>query len=404
MSGKIFPSSAWSRCVAVWALIFAYLWALFTLNFIRFSKKRNKQLHIFRSQCSVSACIFNGFLQFLLPLSVWKLANPRVPILRRGGAEGLFSLPSFQNLKHVPLFSFPTYSSLKSCPLAEAVQQVNDLIFKKYWRSDPLDYQIVSKDFWGKTGKKSDSTPQITLPGGRWSNLTPKITPPGRSLVQFDPQDYPSGEVDTLIWPPKSYPRPGRYPNLTPKIISSTRSRVKNRGYFSFHGIQRSNLVPQIWESRRVRVKNGAHFSRSGDRARTPTRKCVAVGHSEDQSQSRFDTSKSKITLLEINPHPSLHSAIKSYLQEEEFLLVAKPFCTQKGTPFLLALSFTILDHLPNQQKSQIFFLIPTASSKNPLKIHCITIRYTSDLSLFPSCSCKDFNMQSEAIVWRRDS
>jgi len=99
----------------------------------------------------------------------------------------------------VPLFSFPTYSSLKSCPLAEAVQQVNDLIFKKYWRSDPLDYQIVSKDFWGKTGKKSDSTPQITLPGGRWSNLTPKITPPGRSLVQFDPQDYPSGEVDTLI-------------------------------------------------------------------------------------------------------------------------------------------------------------------------------------------------------------
>ena len=87
MSGKIFPSSAWSRCVAVWALIFAYLWALFTLNFIRFSKKRNKQLHIFRSQCSVSACIFNGFLQFLLPLSVWKLANPRVPILRGGGEE-----------------------------------------------------------------------------------------------------------------------------------------------------------------------------------------------------------------------------------------------------------------------------------------------------------------------------
>ena len=224
MSGKIFPSSAWSRCVAVWALIFAYLWALFTLNFIRFSKKRNKQLHIFRSQCSVSACIFNGFLQFLLPLSVWKLANPRVPILRRGGAEGLFSLPSFQNLKHVPLFSFPTYSSLKSCPLAEAVQQVNDLIFKKYWGSDPLDYQIVSKDFWGKTGKKSDSTPQISLPGGRWSNLPPQIslpggrwsnltlqiTLPGRSIPQFDPQDYILDQVDTLIWPPKLYPRPGQ--------------------------------------------------------------------------------------------------------------------------------------------------------------------------------------------------
>ena len=223
-------------------------------------------------------------------------------------------------------------------------------------------------------------------------------------MVQFDPQNYILDQVDTLIWPPRLYPRPGRHPNLTPKIISSTRSRVKNRGHVPFHGIQRSNLVPQIWESRRVRVKNGAHFSRSGDRARKATRKCVAVGHSKERSRPHFDTSKSKITLLEMTPYPSLHSATKNYLQEDEFLFVAKPFCTQKGTPFLLALSFTILDHLPNQQKSQIFFLIPTASSKNPLKIHRITIRYTSDLSLFPSCSCKDFNMQSEAIVWRRDS
>ena len=114
--------------------------------------------------------------------------------------------------------------------------------------------------------------------------------------------------------------------------------------------------MSQIWESRRVRVKNGAQFSCSGDRARKPTRKCVAVGHSEEQSRPHFDTSKSKITLLEMTPHPSLHSATKSYLQEDDFLLVAKPFCTQKGTPFLLALSFTILDHLPNQQKSQLFF------------------------------------------------
>ena len=191
---------------------------------------------------------------------------------------------------------------------------------------------------------------------------------------------------------------------MIPQIISSTRSRIKNRGHFSFHGIQRSNLVPQIWESRRVRVKNGAHFSRSGDRARKATRKCVAVGHSKERSRPHFDTSKSKITLLEMTPYPSLHSATKNYLQEDEFLFVAKPSSPQKGIPFLLALSFTILDHLPNQQKSQLFFLIATASSKNPLKIHRITIRYTSDLSLFHSCSCKDFNMQSEAIVWRRDS
>ena len=250
------------------------------------------------------------------------------------------------------LFPFPTCSSLKSCPLAEAVQQVIDLIFKKYWGSDPLDCQIVSKDFWGKTGKKSDSTLKIARPGGRWSNLTSQITPPGgrypnltpkiisstRSIPQFDPQDYPSGQVDTPIWPPKLYPRPGRHPNLTPQMISSTRSRVKNRGHFSFHGIQRSNLVPQIWESRRVRVKNWCHFSCSGDRARKPTRKCVAVGHSEERSRPHFDTSKSKITLLEMTPHPSLHLATKNYLQEDEFLLVAKPFCTQKGTPFLLAL------------------------------------------------------------------
>ena len=217
--------------------------------------------------------------------------------------------------------------------------------------------------------------PKLGCRTGRWCKNDPQITLPG-----------------------------GRYPNLTPQIIFSTRSRVKNRGYFSFHGIQRSNLVPQIWESRRVRVKNGAHFSCSGDRARKATRKCVAVGHSKERSRPHFDTSKSKITLLEMTPYPSLHSATKNYLQQDEFLFVAKPSCTQKGTPFLLALSFTILDHLPNQQKSQIFFLIATASSKNPLKIHRITIRYTSDLSLFPSCSCKDFNMQSEAIVWRRDS
>ena len=148
-----------------------------------------------------------------------------------------------------------------------------------------------------------------------------------------------------------------------------------------------------------MRVKNGAHFSRSGNRARKATRKCVAVGHSEERSRPHFDTSKSKITLLEMTPYPSLHSATKNYLQEDEFLLVAKSSCPQKGIPFLIALSFTILDHLPNQQKSQLFFLIATASSKNPLKIHRITIRYTSDLSLFHSYSCKDFNMQSEAIV-----
>ena len=85
-------------------------------------------------------------------------------------------------MQHVLLFLFPTSSSSKSYPLAEAVQQVNDLIFKKYWGSDPLDYQIVSKDFWGKTGKKSDSTPQIILPGGRWSNSTP----PNHILDQVD--------------------------------------------------------------------------------------------------------------------------------------------------------------------------------------------------------------------------
>ena len=184
----------------------------------------------------------------------------------------------------------------------------------------------------------------------------PQDYPSRRSVVQFAPQNHILDQVDTPICPPKSYPRPGRHPNLTPQMISSTRSRVKNRGYFSFHGIQRSNLVPQIWESRRVRVKNGAHFSRSGDQARKATRKCVAVGHSEERSRPHFDTSKSKITLLEMTPHPSLHSATKSYLQEGEFLFVAKPSCPQKGTSFLLALSFTILDHLPNQQKSQLFF------------------------------------------------
>ena len=220
-----------------------------------------------------------------------------------------------------------------------------------------------------------------------------------KQTPKFEARGGRKGKTDPQIALPG-----GRYPNLTPQIISSTRSRIKNRGHFSFHGIQRSNLVPQIWESRRVRVKNEAHFSRSGDQARKATRKCVAVGHSEERSRPHFDTSKSKITLLEMTPYPSLHSATKNYLQEDEFLFVAKPFCTQKGTPFLLALSFTILDRLPNQQKSQIFFLIPTASSKNPLKIHRITIRYTSDLSLFHSYSCKDFNMQSEAIVWRRDS
>lgn len=157
-------------------------------------------------------------------------------------------------------------------------------------------------------------------------------------MVQFDPQNHILDQVNTLIWPPRLPFRAGRYPNLTPKTISSTRSRVKNRGHFSFHGIQRSNLVPQIWESRRARVKNGAHFSRSGDRARKATRKCVAVGHSKERSRPHFDTSKSKITLLEMTPHPSLHLATKSYLQEDEFLLVANPFCTQKGTPFLLAL------------------------------------------------------------------
>ena len=243
-----------------------------------------------------------------------------------------------------------------------------------------LPFQEVADLIWPpkfdfRAAGKAKMTPKFDARGGRKGKTDPQIALPG-----------------------------GRHPNLTPQIISSTRSRVKNRGHFSFHGIQRSNLVPQIWESRRVRIKNGAHFSCSGDRARKATRKCVAVGHSEERSRPHFDTSKSKITLLEMTPYPSLHSATKNYLQEDEFLLVAKSSCPQKGIPFLIALSFTILDHLPNQQKSQLFFLIPTASSKNPLKIYRITIRYTSDLSLFHSCSCKDFNTQSEAIVWRRDS
>ena len=105
-----------------------------------------------------------------------------------------------------------------------------------------------------------------------------------------------------------------------------------------------------------MRVKNGAHFSRSGDQARKATRKCVAAGHSEERSRPHFDTSKSKITLLGIASYPSLHLATKNYLQEDEFLFVAKPSCPQKGIPFLIALSFTILDRLPNQQKSQLFF------------------------------------------------
>lgn len=91
------------------------------------------------------------------------------------------------------------------------------------------------------------------------------------------------------------------------------------------------------------------------DQARKPPRKCVAVRHSEEGSRPHFDTSKSKIALLGIASYPSLHLATKNYLQEDEFLFVAKPSCTQKRTPFLLALSFTILDHPLNQQKSQLF-------------------------------------------------
>ena len=164
------------------------------------------------------------------------------------------------------LFLFPTSSSPKSCPLAEAIQQVNALIFKKYWRSDPLDYQIVSKDFGVKQVKSLIRPPRLLLrevtgpirppklpfPGGRWSNLTPRITLPGRSLVQSDPPNYPSREVGGPIrppklafrevggpiWPPKlpfrevggpirppRLPlRAGRYPNLTPQITPPGRS------------------------------------------------------------------------------------------------------------------------------------------------------------------------------------
>ena len=198
------------------------------------------------------------------------------------------------------------------------------------------------------------------------------------------------GVVGRVKRTPKLYPRPGQ--------------ESKTGGIFHSTAPSDQILSPKFesltaWESKMEPI-----FSCSEDRARKATRKCVAAGHSEERSRPHFDTSKSKITLLGMTSYPSLHSATKNYLQEGEFLLVAKPSCTQKGTPFLIALSFTILDHLLNQQKSQIFFLIPTASSKNPLKIHRITIRYTSDLSLSHSCSCKDFNTQSEAIVWRRDS
>ena len=122
------------------------------------------------------------------------------------------------------LFPFPTCSSSKSCPLAEDVQQVNDLIFKKYWRSDPLDYQILGKGFWGKTGKKSDSTPPNYPPRRSLVQSDPPNYPSGRSLVQFDPQDYPSGQVGTLIWPPKLLFQGGRHPNLTPQIALPGRS------------------------------------------------------------------------------------------------------------------------------------------------------------------------------------
>ena len=159
-------------------------------------------------------------------------------------------------------------------------------------------------------------------------------------------------EVGGPIWPPKSYPRPGQHPNLTPKITLPGRSipqfdpqnyildQVKSQKQGSFF-IPRHPAIKSCPPNLRVsqgKSQNSVHFSRSGDRARTPTRKCVAVGHSEERSRPHFDTSKSKITLLEMTPHPSLHLATKSYLQEDEFLFVAKPFCTQKGTPFLLAL------------------------------------------------------------------
>ena len=230
--------------------------------------------------------------------------------------------------RSMPLFSknigVPIPSTIKYWVKVFGVKQVKSLIWPP-----KLAFREVGGPIWPP---KSYPRP------GQHPNLTPKITLPGRSIPQFDPQNYILDQVDTLICPPKLYPRPGRCPNLTPQIISSTRSRVKNRGHFSFYGIQRSNLVPQIWESRRVRVKNEAHFSCSGDQGRKPIRKCVAVYHSEERSRPHFDTSKSKIILLEMTPHPSLHSATKNYVQEDDFLLVAKPSCTQKGTPFLLAL------------------------------------------------------------------
>ena len=202
MSGKIFPSSAWSRCVAVWALIFAYLWALFTLNFIRFSKKEINS-YIFSVPSVAFRLVFSmDFFSFFSPYPFEKLRIPEFLSWEEGGRRRLFSLPSFQTLKHVLLFPFPTCSSPKSYPLAEAIQQLNALIFKKYWGSDPLDYQIVSKDFWGKTGKKSDSTPKIAPPGGRWSNLTPKITLPGGRWYKNDPQIRVSDRSIMQEWPP----------------------------------------------------------------------------------------------------------------------------------------------------------------------------------------------------------
>ena len=173
----------------------------------------------------------------------------------------------------------PIPSTIKYWVKVFGVKQVKSLI-----RPPKLPFREVAGPIW------PPKLPFREVAGPIW--------PPKLPFQEVDGPIWPPKlafrEVDGPIWPPKLSLRAGRWSNLTPQIISSTRSRVKNRGHVPFHGILRSNLMSQIWESRRVRVKNWCHFSCSGDRARKPTRKCVAVGHSEERSRPHFDTSKRK--------------------------------------------------------------------------------------------------------------
>ena len=208
------------------------------------------------------------------------------------------SVPIPSTIKYwVKVFGVKQVKSLIRPPKLP-LREVADLIWPP-----KLPFQEVADLIWPPKLPFQEVADPIWPPKLPFREVADLIWPPKLAFQEVADLIWPPKlafrEVDTLIRPPRLYPRPGQ--------------ESKTGVMFHFTAFSDQILSPKFeslagWESK------WSPFFILSDRARKATRKCVAVGHSEERSRPHFDTSKSKITLLGIASYPSLHSATKDYV------------------------------------------------------------------------------------------